>query len=59
MVMAPNQSTKLALCTLSSSGSHERLTRSNPTPLASSTTVRITTAGPSSRSSNGGGPLRR
>jgi len=58
MVMAPNHSTKLALCTVSSSGSHEEPTRSNPTPLASSTTVRITTAGPSRRSSKGGAPLR-
>ena len=59
MVMAPNHSTKLALCTLTSNGSHEGPTRSNPTPLASSTTVRITTTGPSRRSSKGGGPLRR
>jgi hypothetical protein len=59
MVIAPNHSTKLALCTFSSSGSEAPLTSSSPTPLNNSTRVRITTIGPSVRSSTGGGPLRR
>ena len=58
MVMAPNHRTKLALCTFSSSGSHDWPTSISPTPLASSTTVRATTTGPSRRSTTGGGPLR-
>ena len=57
--MAPNQSTKLALCTFISSGIQDPLTSSSPTPLNSSTKVRITTTGPSRRSSTGGAPLRR